>query len=65
MKKFCLHDYIDIENDRGQEFERTKNDIMSESVLVSGYYVYEDAVSTKKANHEISAVASLNVLKRN
>lgn len=34
MKKNCLHDYIDIENDRGQEFERTKNDIMSESVLV-------------------------------
>ena len=60
MKKFCLHDYID-----GQEFERTKSDIMSESVLVSGYYVDEDAVSTKKANHEISAVASLNVLKRN
>lgn len=33
MKKICLHDYIDIENDRGQEFERTKNDIMPESVL--------------------------------
>lgn len=65
MKKFCLHDYIDIENDRGQEFERTKNDIMPEIVLVSGYYVDEDAVSTKKANQEISAVASLNVLKRN
>lgn len=54
MKKFCLHNYIDIENDRGQEFERTMNDIMPESVLVSGYYyVDEDAISTKKANHEI------------
>ena len=39
MKKICLHDYIDIENDRGQEFERTKNDIMPEIFLVSGYYV--------------------------
>lgn len=53
MKKFFPQDYIDIENDRGQEFERTMNDIMPECVLVSGYYVDEDTVSTKKANHEI------------
>lgn len=47
MKKFCLQDYIDIENDRCQEFERTKNDIMSESVLVSGYYVDDGSETIK------------------
>lgn len=50
MKKFCLHDYIDIENDRGQKFERTKNDIMSESVLVSGYYVDDGSETIKDGN---------------
>lgn len=47
MKKFCLHDYIDTENDRGQEFERTKNYIMFESVHVSGYYVDDGSETIK------------------
>lgn len=52
MKKFCLHDYIDIENDRVQEFERAKNDIMSKSVLVSGYYVDDGSETIKDGEPE-------------
>lgn len=47
MKKFFPQDYIDIENDRGQEFERTMNDIMPECVLVSGYYVDDGSETIK------------------
>lgn len=50
MKKICLHDYIDIKNNRGQEFGRTKNDIMPESVLVSGDYVDTGSETIKDGN---------------
>ena len=52
MKKFFPQDYIDIENDRGQEFERAKNDIMSKSVLVSGCYVDDGSETIKDGEPE-------------
>lgn len=39
--------YYDTENERDQDFERMKNDIMAEGVLLSGFYVADGSETIK------------------